>query len=93
MGINVDAMHENVKETKTALTCRPPFPGVAEHYLDQPAQPYGCRGSYQELRRQDIPANFLISRDGKVIALEMSGDGLERSVSQAIASGSGGAGK
>ena len=33
---------------------------------------------------EEIPANFLIGRDGTIVALEQSGDALERAVVRAL---------
>jgi len=35
----------------------------------------------------DIPANFLIDRDGKVIKVELSGAGLEKAIAEAVGTG------
>jgi thiol-disulfide isomerase/thioredoxin len=91
LGINVDAMHQDVKDTKTALTAVRRFLVSENITWTNLLNRTGADDFTKAYGVEDIPANFLIGRDGKVIALELSGDGLERSVSQAL--GSGGAGK
>jgi len=93
MGINVDAMHEDVKDTKTAVTAVRRFLVSQNVAWTNLLNQTGADDHTKAYGVEDIPANFLIGRDGKVIALELSGDGLERSVSQALGSGAGGAGK
>jgi thiol-disulfide isomerase/thioredoxin len=84
LGVNVDALHEDVKDLKTALpvvrrflvdhgcfwTCLLSGPGD-----DSITKAYGVA---------EIPANFLIDRDGKVIALELTGPALEQAINRAI---------
>jgi hypothetical protein len=33
---------------------------------------------------KEIPANFLIGRDGRIVAMEQSGDALERAIVRAL---------
>jgi thiol-disulfide isomerase/thioredoxin len=84
LGINVDTEHENVKDAKTALP-------VVRRFLVQNhvrwtnllngdgdsdfAKAYGV---------EHIPANFLIGRDGKIIAFELSGESLEKAIVRAL---------
>jgi len=93
MGINVDAMHEDVKDTKTALTAVRRFLVSQNITWTNLLSRTGADDFTKAYGVEDIPASFLIGRDGKVIALELSGDGLERSVSQALGSGAGDGGK
>jgi hypothetical protein len=39
---------------------------------------------------EEIPANFLIGRDGKVVAVEQSGEALERAIVEALGPAAGG---
>jgi len=84
LGVNVDPMHEDVKEIKTALSVVRRF--LVKHRVTWTnllngqgtgdfAAAYGVK---------QIPANFLVGRDGKVIALEQSGEMLDRAVGQAL---------
>jgi len=93
LGVNVDAMHEDVKDTKTALTAVRRFLVSQNITWSNLLSRTGADDLTKAYGVEDIPASFLIGRDGKVIALELSGNGLERSVSQALGSGSAGAGK
>jgi len=93
LGINDDAMHEDVKDPKSAVTVVRRFLVSQNISWTNVLNRTGANDFTKPYGVEDIPANFLIGRDGKVIALELSGDGLERSVSQAVGSGAGGAGK
>lgn len=93
MGINVDAMHEDVKDPKPALTAVRRFLVSQNISWTNLLNRAGADDFTKAYGVEDIPANFLIGRDGKVIALELSGNGLERSVSQALGSGAAAAGK
>jgi thiol-disulfide isomerase/thioredoxin len=84
LGINVDRMHEDVREVKDALPIVRRFlvkHGVTWNILlngqgtDDFTAAYGV---------EQIPANFLVSRDGMIIAVEQSSDGLERAVGRAL---------
>jgi thiol-disulfide isomerase/thioredoxin len=87
LGVNVDALHENVRETKTALPTVRRF--MVKHRVTwtnlQSGQPTGDLSD--AYRVEQIPANFLIGRNGKVIAVEQSGDALERAVKMALDQG------
>ena len=85
MGINVDAMHEDVKDPKTAVTAVRRFLVSENVAWTNVLNRTGANDLTTAYGVEDIPANFLIGRDGKIIALELSGDGLYRSVSQALA--------
>ena len=93
IGINVDAMHEDVKDTKNALTAVRRFLVSQNIAWTNLLNRTGADDLTKAYGVEDIPANFLIGRDGKVTALELSGDGLERSVSQVLRSGTTGSGK
>jgi thiol-disulfide isomerase/thioredoxin len=85
--VNVDALHEDVKETKAAL----PFVRrlLVKHRIAWPnlqsGQPTGDVA--QAYGVEQIPANFLIGRDGTVIAIEQSGEALERAIVKALDAG------
>jgi thiol-disulfide isomerase/thioredoxin len=93
LGINVDAMHEDVKETKVAMAAVRRF--LVKHRVTwtnllngQGAGDFAAAYGVEE-----IPANFLIGRDGKVLAVEQSGDALERAVVGALGDPAGGRSK
>ena len=84
VGVNLDAKHPDVKDAKTALpTARQVLVrhGVTWINLldcqrtDDITAAYGL---------QEIPANFLIGRDGTIVAMEQSGDALEHAVVRAL---------
>ncbi len=84
LGVNVDAMHENVQEAKKALP-------VVRRFL------VGHRVTWTNLLNgegagdfasaygvEQIPANFLVGRDGVIVAVEQDGEALEQAVIRAI---------
>lgn len=84
IGVNVDALHQDVKELKTALPVVRRF--VVEHGArwttllsgqgaDDIAKAYGV---------EQIPANFLVGRDGKLVAVELTGAHLDQAVAKAL---------
>jgi len=84
LGINVDTAHEDVKDAKTALPVVRRF--LATHDVswtnllndekqNNYAEAYGVA---------EIPANFLIGRDGKIVGVELSGNELDRAVDKAL---------
>jgi hypothetical protein len=84
LGVNPDAKHSDVKDAKTALPTARQFlvrDGVT--WIDlldcqkTVSIPAACGVS-------DIPANFLIGRDGRMVAVEQSGDALERAIIRAL---------
>jgi thiol-disulfide isomerase/thioredoxin len=84
LGINVDAMHEDVKDAKTALP-------VVRRFLIKHGVSWtnllngkGAGDFATAYGVEEIPANFLIDRGGKVIAVEQSGDELERAIVAAL---------
>ncbi len=87
LGINVNALHENVRETKAALPNVRRFL-VKHRVMWTNLQSGQAAGDLADAYRvEQIPANFLIGRDGKVIAVEQSGDALERAVKTALDQG------
>ncbi len=84
VGVNLDAKHPDVKDGTTALpTARQVLVrhGVTWINLldcqrtDNITTAYGV---------EEIPASFLIGRDGTIVAVEQSGDSLERAVVRAL---------
>ena len=89
LGVNVDAMHEDVKEAKTALITVRRF--LVEHRVTwtNMLNGKGTTDFASAYGVEQIPANFLISRDGRIIAEEQSGEMLERAVRDALGGSSG----
>ena len=90
LGVNLDARHPDVKDGTTALPTARQFlvrHGVTWINLldcqrtDNVSTAYGV---------EEIPANFLIGRDGRILAVEQSGDALERAIVRALGGLSGG---
>ena len=84
LGVNVDALHEDVKDVKTALP-------VVRRFLVERGSSWTCLLSgtgpdaiTKAYGVSEIPANFLIDRDGRVIALELTGPALEQAVVRAL---------
>jgi peroxiredoxin len=84
MGVNLDAKNPDVKDGTTALPTARQFlvrHGVTWINLldcqrtDNITTAYGV---------EEIPANFLIGRDGRIVAVEQSGNALERAVVRAV---------
>lgn len=84
LGVNVDAMHEDAGDEKRALNTVRRF--LVRHRMTWTnllngrdsadfAAAYGV---------EEIPANFLVGRDGKVVAVEQSGEALERAIVEAL---------
>ena len=59
---------------------RPQVPAPSPRHLDQPDQRPGGADIAAAYGVEEIPANFLIDRDGKIIALEQTGEALERAI-------------
>ena len=80
LGVNVDAMHEDVQEMKKALPTVRRF--LVRHRVTWTdlLNGQGTADVAAAYGVEEIPANFLIGRDGKVVAVEQSGDALERAV-------------
>ena len=77
MGINVDAMHHDSKEQGSVL------PKVRRFLVDHRItwtnvlSGQGALDLAASYGVEQIPANFLVGRDGNIVALEQSGDSLE----------------
>jgi hypothetical protein len=89
LGVNVDAMHEDVKDTKVALAAVRRF--LVKHRVlwTNVLNGQGSGDFAAAYGVEEIPANFLIGRDGQVVAVEQSGDALERAVAGALGDRSG----
>ena len=84
LGVNVDAMHEDVQEMKKALPAVRRF--LVRHRVTWTnlLNGQGAADFASAYGVEEIPANFLIGRDGKIVAVEQSGDALERAVVDAL---------
>jgi thiol-disulfide isomerase/thioredoxin len=85
LGVNVDAMHEDVKEAKTALQTVRRF--LVKHRVAwvNVLNGEGTSDFAAAYRVEQIPANFLVDRDGKIVAVEQNGEMLERAIMKALA--------
>jgi thiol-disulfide isomerase/thioredoxin len=84
VGVNVDAMHEDVKETRTALPVVRRFLAAHAVTWTNLLNGQGAGDFTKAYGVEDIPANFLIGRDGRIIGLDLSDDQLERAVARAL---------
>ncbi len=90
LGVNLDATQSDVKDGTTVLaTARQCTDrrGVTWIYLLDSQRTGNVTTAYGV---EESPANFLISRDGRIFAVEQSGDALERSIVRALGGLSGG---
>jgi thiol-disulfide isomerase/thioredoxin len=84
LGINVDAMHEDVKDDKAALQVVRRF--LVKHRVTwlNLLNGQGVSDFATAYRVEQIPASFLVGNDGKIVALDQSGGMLERAVVHAL---------
>ncbi len=84
LGVNVNPMHEDVKEAKVALSVVRRF--LVRHRVTwvNLLNGHGVGDLAAAYGIEEIPANFLIDREGKIIALEQGGESLERAVVHAL---------
>lgn len=84
LGVNVDNKYPEVSDAKTALPAAGRFhlrPGV--HWINL----LDCQATRKVTTAYGVeenPAKFLIGRDGRVFAVEQSGDALERAIVRAL---------
>ena len=84
LGVNLDAKDSCVKDAKTASPAARQFlvrDGVT------PISLVDCQSTDDILTAygvEEIPANFLINRNGTIVAVEQSGDALERAIVLAL---------
>jgi thiol-disulfide isomerase/thioredoxin len=93
LGVNVDAMHEDVKEMKVVMAAVRRFLVKHRAAWTNVLNGQGAADFAAAYGVEEIPANFLIGRDGKVVAVEQSGDALERAVVAALGDAPGGGAK
>ena len=84
LGINVDAMHEDMKDDKAALQTVRRF--LIKHRIGWPnlLDSTNADDFVAAYHVEQIPANFLVGRDGKVVACHQNGEKLERAVEHAL---------
>jgi thiol-disulfide isomerase/thioredoxin len=84
LGINVDAMHEDVKETDAALQQVRRF--LVKHRVGwiNVLSGKGASDFAAAYRVEQIPASFLVGRDGSVVAVDQHGEILEQAVVRAL---------
>lgn len=84
LGVSVDAMHEDVRESNHALNAVRRFlvrHGVTWTNLMSGEGPADFARAFGV---EEVPVNFLVGREGKVIAVEQSGEALDRTIAEAI---------
>ena len=84
LGVNVDAMHEDIKETDTAMQQVRRF--LVRHRVGwiNLQSGKGASDFAAAYRVEQIPASFLVGRDGSVVAVDQHGEMLERAVVSAL---------
>ena len=84
LGVNVDAMHEDVQEAKKVLPLVRRF--LVRHRVTWTnlLNGQGAGDFASAYGVEQIPANFLIGRDGKIVAVEQDGESLEQAVIRAL---------
>ncbi|MHB1557537.1 MAG: TlpA family protein disulfide reductase [Isosphaeraceae bacterium] len=84
LGINVDAMHEDVKDAKAAMSTVRRF--LVRHRVTwtNVLNGEGAADFARAYGVEEIPANFLVGKNGQILAVEQSGEALERAVAGAI---------
>jgi thiol-disulfide isomerase/thioredoxin len=84
LGVNVDAMHEDVQEASKALPVVRRF--LIRHRVTWTnlLNGQGAADFASAYGVEQIPANFLVGRDGKVVAVEQDGEALEQAVIRAL---------
>ena len=84
LGVNVDAMHEDVKDPQAALQVVRRF--LVKHRVTwmNVLNGHGVGDFAAAYAVEQIPANFLVGRDGKIVAVEQSGEMLEQAVLHAL---------
>ena len=85
LGVNLDAQHQSMGDVAKAgpmvrdflLKSRAAWPNilVGPGAKDDPAAIYGV---------EEIPANFLVDRQGKIIRIELNGPDLEKAIAEAL---------
>jgi thiol-disulfide isomerase/thioredoxin len=84
LGVNVDAMHEDVQEASKALPLVRRF--LVRHRVTWTnlLNGQGASDFAAAYRVEQIPANFLVDRAGRIVAVEQSGERLEQAVVRAL---------
>jgi peroxiredoxin len=84
LGVNLDARHPEVKDGATALPTARQF--LVRHGVTwiNLVDRQKTGDVIKAFGVEKIPANFLIGRDGRVVAVDQSGEALERAVARAV---------
>jgi thiol-disulfide isomerase/thioredoxin len=84
LGVNVDAMHEDVREAGKVLPIVRRF--LVRHRVTWTniLNGQGTGDIAAAYRVEQIPANFLVDREGRIVAVEQSGERLEQAVLRAL---------
>jgi thiol-disulfide isomerase/thioredoxin len=84
LGVNLDAMHQDLKETQKALAIVRRF--LVDHRVTwtNVLSGQGTADFAAAYGVEEIPANFLVGREGTILAVEQSGDALERAIVGAL---------
>jgi hypothetical protein len=84
LGVNFEEKHRDVKDAKTSLqTARQVMARHGATWINL----LDCQRAENITKAygvEEIPANVLIGRDGRIVAVEQSGDDLERVVVRAL---------
>ena len=84
LGVNVDAMHEDVKEPDAALRQVRRFLVKQRMGWINLLSGQGPNDFAAAYHVEQIPANFLVGRDGAIVAVDQRGEMLERAVLSAL---------
>jgi thiol-disulfide isomerase/thioredoxin len=84
LGINVDARHEDVKEMSRALPVVRRFLAHHEVSWTNLLDGNGAGDFAKSYGVEQIPATFLVGRDGTVVAVELTDEALEHQVARAL---------
>src|SRR4051812_4003078 len=84
LGINLDARHEAAGEVGKSLPLVRKFLAEHEAAWTNLLDAEGAGDFARAYGVEEIPANFLVGRDGKIVALELGVDALESEISRAV---------
>jgi thiol-disulfide isomerase/thioredoxin len=84
LAVNLDAMHDDAKDDKAVLQDVRRF--LVKHRVTwlNLLNGRGAGAFAAAYRVEQIPANFLVGRDGRIVAFDQSGEMLERALEHAL---------
>jgi thiol-disulfide isomerase/thioredoxin len=84
LGVNVDAMHEDAQDARKVLPMVRRF--LVRHRVTWTniLNGQGTSAIAAAYRVEQIPANFLVDREGRIVDVEQGGDKLEQAVARAL---------